>query len=243
MSCAPRRPAARSDAAAAATRSSSEDETRQRGRQQVRTAERTSQRSLQTKCGCRLFGQPECRLHTRADPTQTAGARPRVRQHQAHSLTAVRRTPNTFLADVRRNDALDRDVVVLEHRDVEGTSAVVAEIAPTFGSNLYRLSVGGAELLRGDVERLRQGLWSGTLVLWPLPNRVRDKRYEFLGRVVDLAGVVRPEGDAPLIHGLVDDLAWDHETPRVSRTAASVRTSVELTPESRVFTHYPYPSR
>ena len=145
--------------------------------------------------------------------------------------------------EVRRDDELDCDVVVLEHDDGNPAHHVVAEVAPALGSNLYRFDVGGTQLLRGDRTLLRHGRWSGTLVLWPLPNRVRDKRYRFGGRTVDLSDVVRPEGNEPLIHGLVDDRAWEHDEPHAGGDGSTVRTWVETHPGSPHFAHHPFPSR
>ena len=144
----------------------------------------------------------------------------------------------TYRAEVRPSEALGCDVVVLTH-----DNGVVAEIAPALGSNLYRLAVGGTELLRDDADVLRAGQWTGTLVLWPLPNRVRDKRYEFGGHAVDLGDVVRAEGNTPLIHGLVDDQPWHHDAPLASAGSASVRTWIDVAPGSPLFAHYPFPSR
>jgi aldose 1-epimerase len=148
-----------------------------------------------------------------------------------------------FRAERRWSEELGCDVVVLEHDDGDPAHHVLAEVVPAFGSNLRRLSVGGVEILRGDAELLRRRWWTGTLVLWPIPNRVRGKRYEFGGRSVDLHDVVRPEGNEPLIHGLVDDRAWQHEPPSATATGASVRTWFEITPASDVFRWYPFPSR
>lgn len=142
-----------------------------------------------------------------------------------------------FRACVRPHPRLRCDVVVLEH------DHLTAEVAPALGSNLYRLRYGHCELVCADVERLRRRWWTGTPVLWPLPNRVRDKRYRFGGRTVSLAGVVRPEGNWPLIHGLVDDVAWQHDEPWSDGTSAGVRTWVDMAPGSERFAFYPFPSR
>lgn len=135
-------------------------------------------------------------------------------------------------------------MVVLEAGDV------AVEVAPAFGSNLCRLCYRGVELVRCDRERLERRWWTGTPVLWPLPNRVRDKQYRFRGRTVSLAAVVRPEGNWPLIHGLVDDLVWQHGAPWTDAgpggsagVSSGVRTWVELLPGSERFALYPFPSR
>jgi aldose 1-epimerase len=181
-----------------------------------------------------LGGDPACWLHT---VCPDCGA---VVDEDRHDC-AVRSSP--FRGEQRWSEELQCDVLVLEHDDGRPSHHVVAEVVPAFGSNLWRLSVGGVQLLRGDADLLRRRWWTGTLVLWPLPNRVRGKRYEFGGRSVDLSGVVRPEGNEPLIHGVVDDRAWQHDPPVVTATGASVRTWFEITPASDVFRWYPFPSR
>lgn len=132
-----------------------------------------------------------------------------------------------------------RPVVVLEAGDV------TAEVEPRHGSNLCSLRYRGQELLRCDRDLLAAGRWTGTPVLWPFPNRVRGKEYRFGGRTVSLAAVVRPEGNWPLIHGLVDDLPWEWEDAAGSGPA--VRTWIDWLPAgsaaSQLFALYPFPSR
>jgi aldose 1-epimerase len=132
------------------------------------------------------------------------------------------------------------DVVVLEQEHASG-KPLRAEIAPEFGSNLFRLSYGDLELLHYDLELLRRRRWTGTPVLWPLPNRVSGKCYEFGGRSVDLSGVRRPEGNWPLIHGLVDNQGWHHSPP--SASGDHLRTWIDISPGAAPFQWFPFPSR
>lgn len=147
-----------------------------------------------------------------------------------------------FSADVRRDTELDTDIIRLEHTAPDG-QVLIAEIAPEYGSNLYRLRYGEHELLAGDKDLLKQGEWTGTFVPWPIPNRVRDKEYEFEGQRHSLRGVNRIEGNDVLIHGLVDDRAWDYGQPSADTESASVSTSVDITPDNPAFNYYPFPSR
>jgi aldose 1-epimerase len=151
-----------------------------------------------------------------------------------------------YSAGVRARPELGGDgvvVVVLERGGDGGGDGAVVEVAPSFGSNLFRFRHGDHELVRCDAPSLGARRWTGTPVLWPIPNRVRGKWYRFGRHDVSLLDVVRPEGNWPLIHGLVDDLAWQHDEPRADGGSASVRTWVEIGPGSDRFRFYPFPSR
>ncbi|HUR49434.1 MAG TPA: aldose 1-epimerase [Acidimicrobiales bacterium] len=134
------------------------------------------------------------------------------------------------------------EVVALE-LDHSSGRRLRAEIAPEFGSNLFRLRFGELDLLRCDLDLLRSRRWTGTPILWPVPNRVSGKRYRFGTKVVDLSRVERPEGNWPLIHGFVDDQPWQHETSRGDAATARARTWIEIAPCSTPFEYFPFPSR
>jgi aldose 1-epimerase len=128
-------------------------------------------------------------------------------------------------------------VVVLDAGDV------VAEVEPRYGSNLCVLRYRGDDLVRCDRELLRRGRWTGIPVLWPFPNRVRGKEYRFGRRTVSLASVVRPEGNWPLVHGLVDDLPWESAPSGGGRVRTWIDWLPSGSPASERFTLYPFPSR
>ena len=132
------------------------------------------------------------------------------------------------------------EVVTLEH-DHESGERLQAQIAPEFGSNLFRLRYGELELLRYDLDLLRSRRWTGTPILWPVPNRVSGKRYRFGTKVVDLSEVQRPEGNWPLIHGFVDDQVWQHAPP--AEPGDHLRTWIDIVPGAAPFEHFPFPSR
>lgn len=129
------------------------------------------------------------------------------------------------------------EVIALEGEHESG-AGLCAEIAPEFGSNLIRLRYADLDLLRFDPAVLRQRRWTGTPMLWPSPNRVSGKRYRFGVKEVSLEDVRRPEGNWPLIHGLVDDRPWQHE-----RTDDALRTWIEIVPGAEPFALFPFPSR
>jgi aldose 1-epimerase len=144
--------------------------------------------------------------------------------------------------------AVDHDlgstVVALSYRDDRDPAGSIAVgIAPDLGSNMFRFRVGERDLIYTEPDLLRRMDFTGAFVLWPLPNRVRDKRYTYRGRTYSLADVPRPQGNDALIHGLVFDRPWRHDPPVATAESASVTTYIDITPESPHYDAYPFASR
>jgi aldose 1-epimerase len=122
-----------------------------------------------------------------------------------------------------------------------GRSVEIA-IAPEFGSNMFRFRVGEQDVFYCDRELLKDHDWTGNFPLWPLPNRVREKKYTFEGRTVSLESIRRKRGNMPLIHGLVDDQAWEYEEPVVGKDFAAVKTYISITENSPLYAYFPFES-
>lgn len=147
-----------------------------------------------------------------------------------------------YTVEAGHDPVLDTPVITLSSTDPHNPARnLLACIAPDLGSNLYRLRAGEHELLYSESETLKQRGHTGTFVLWPFPNRVRDKRYTYLDRQYTFDGVPRQPG--ALVHGLVFDRVWHYEPPRVNEQGASVTTFVEINPDSPYYAAYPFPSR
>ncbi len=146
-----------------------------------------------------------------------------------------------FTAKVVQDPRLGVPTVRLRYESP--TRGIRVEIVPAFGSNMYRYRVDNTELIYCNIERLKHRDWTGTFVLWPLPNRVRDKQFEFEGHVQSLKAIVRREGNEPLIHGLVDDQPWNLGKVTTDASSACAQTWIEITPQSPLYRHFPYPSK
>lgn len=160
-------------------------------------------------------------------------------EHETHAR-------GQFSGDVRFDEALASNIITLSYHDQEQPARNISvKIAPDLGNNMFSLRVGEHELIYCDVEQLKRMSFTGNFVLWPFPNRVRDKRYTYQGKQYSLQSVVRIPGqeDDPLIHGLVMDRQWQFEQPVAGKDSVSVRTFVEVTPESPYFETYPFESR
>jgi aldose 1-epimerase len=149
-----------------------------------------------------------------------------------------------FMARVEFDRQLDSTVISLSYKDAENPSrSIEVGIAPDLGSNMFRFRVGEHDLIYCEPDLLRQKDFTGNFVLWPLPNRIRDKQYVYQGQSYSLAELKRPRGNDVLIHGLVFDRQWQYEPPVVGQDAVSVKTSVEITPQSPFYRGYPFESR
>lgn len=139
---------------------------------------------------------------------------------------------------------LDTTIIALSYTDPSDHSRnLLACIAPDLGSNCYRLRAGPHELLHCDQEKLKRRDHTGTFVLWPFPNRVRDRQYVYGDRQYSLANVRHTSADNALIHGLVFNRSWTYEQPVTSLEEASLTTAIEINPASPNYSAYPFLSR
>ncbi len=148
-----------------------------------------------------------------------------------------------YTAEVGQDPALNTTTISLSSFDQSNFSRnTQVSIAPEFGSNLFRFRVGDYDLIYTDQELLTKRDFTGTFVLWPFPNRVRDKRYTYQGQRYSLEYVHRPGGYPTLIHGLVFDQPWHYTQPVIEPDSVSVTTYVDVNTESPYYTAYPFDS-
>ncbi|HTI13989.1 MAG TPA: aldose 1-epimerase [Dictyobacter sp.] len=158
-------------------------------------------------------------------------------------MTAKQKT-GPFSAEISKDSELQSTVVSLTYEDQQDPShSMIVSIAPDLGSNLFRFRVGEHDLIYCEQNLLKQMAFTGNFVLWPFPNRVRDKRYTYQGKAYSLAQRKVPAGNEVLIHGLVFDRSWQHEPPNIQADQVSVTTYVDMLPGSPLYASYPFDSR
>lgn len=151
---------------------------------------------------------------------------------------------NLFTSQIESDPTLATMVISLLYKNKEYPSKnITISIAPELGSNMFRFCVGTHDLLYCDLELLKRMDFTGNFVLWPLPNRVREKRYVYQGHSYSLEDVKRPQGNHVLIHGLVLDRQWNYTQPTFQQDSVSVTTFIDITPESPFYRSYPFDSR
>jgi aldose 1-epimerase len=143
-----------------------------------------------------------------------------------------------FSAATVTDDATGWAIVVLRYE--RGGRRLQARLAPAAGGNLFSLVVGrdgrDEELLHqpDTLAELAQHR-SGTPVLFPTPNRVRDARMTFGGR----SFAFEPNSQANFIHGLVRDLRWQVARPRAGAASASVGLRVDWNDSQPQYARFP----
>ena len=120
--------------------------------------------------------------------------------------TEVGSRPVPFSASVVPDSSTGWDIVVLRYQDAGDPGRTLeARVAPAAGANLYSFQVGDEELLKQPAnlaELTDQG--SGTPILFPTPNRVRNAKMEFDGRSFSFPA----NAQSNFIHGLVRKRPW-----------------------------------
>ena len=166
-------------------------------------------------------------------------------EHNQMPSTGDRSTGNRlYTAEVSQDPALNTTIISLTSFDQSNSSRnTLVSIAPEFGSNLFRFHTGEHDLIYTDQELLTKRDFTGMFVLWPFPNRVRDKRYTYQGQRYSLEDVRRPGGYPTLIHGLVFDQPWHYTQPVIEPDSVSVTTYVDVNTESPYYSAYPFDSR
>ena len=151
---------------------------------------------------------------------------------------------SSYDAKVGMDEEVGSTVVTLSYEDKdEPARSITVCIAPDLGSNMFRFRVGEYDIIHCELDLLKRKAFTGNFVLWPIPNRMRDKTYTYQGQSYSLKAVKRPYDDAFLIHGLVLDQQWQHETPLIGEDFVSVKTYIDITPESPYYEGYPFESR
>src|SRR5947209_5597479 len=134
-----------------------------------------------------------------------------------------------FSAKVQEEQDLGSVIhLIYENPDTPEKNLQVS-IAPKLGSNMFQFKVGDNDVIYCDKKLLVDGDWTGNFVLWPLPNRVSGKQYEFEEQTISLQDIKRKRGNEPLIHGLVDDQVWEYELPASDEVSASIATHIAIT--------------
>lgn len=111
-------------------------------------------------------------------------------------------------------------------------------IDPKHGSNIVSFKAGKQELIYCDRKLLEDHDFTGNFVLWPFPNRVKNREYVFNGQKYSLKSVTVPRGNFPLIHGLVRDEIWQAKS-----ASGKITTWFKITPEFRYWNCFPWKSQ
>lgn len=148
-----------------------------------------------------------------------------------------------FSAFIVKDDVEIGPYITLRYNDEDQKKNLKVSIAPKLGSNMFCFIAGENNIIYCDRGLLIKKDFTGNFVLWPIPNRVRDKEYVFNGQKYSLQNIKRHRGNDVLIHGLVFDREWKYKNPIVGKDFAAAETYVDITPKSPEYSAYPFASR
>jgi aldose 1-epimerase len=132
------------------------------------------------------------------------------------------------------------EFIILGYRDeVNSDNNLEAWIAPSHGSNLCRLSVGGKNVIDFERELLLKSDFTGTPVLYPTPNKVRNGVFKYQGKTY--AQVKR--GITIYEHGLVHDEPWEYQEPETSGDSVCLKTWIDFEESTPIFQAFPFKHR
>ena len=111
-----------------------------------------------------------------------------------------------------------------------------AVVSPQNGSNLLRFTVDGKNVIDYDEALLKKSDFTGTPVLFPTPNRVKNAAYTFEGNeIIQAIG-----GEKTILHGLVIFEPWTIEETTCTDKKAMLKTGIHITKGSRLYEAYPF---
>lgn len=115
---------------------------------------------------------------------------------------------------------------------------IEAWIAPGVGSNLCRLQFNGHRIIDFRPELLRPD-FTGTPVLYPTPNRVRNGVFRYQGK--NYPQILR--GATILEHGLVHGEMWSCDEPEITDRTVVLKTWLDFAPFNPLFAVFPFHHR
>ena len=134
----------------------------------------------------------------------------------------------------------DFTIAVLSHDGGgDAARAMEARIVPAFGANLCRFTVGGRNVIDFDRNLLLARDFTGTPVLYPTPNRVRNGVLRWEGRDYPQ----RRDGKPVLEHGLVHTEAWEAGEPAADSGGARLETWLDFNEGRALCESFPFPHR
>lgn len=132
------------------------------------------------------------------------------------------------------------EFIILGYRnEAQPGKNLTAWIAPAMGSNMCRFSVGCQNVIDFDSDLLMKREYTGTPVLYPTPNRVRNGMFRYRGKIYNQL----KRGESVFEHGLVHNEAWRYSEPVISSEGVCFNTWIDFNKESILFEAFPFTHR
>lgn len=132
------------------------------------------------------------------------------------------------------------EFIILSYKDeVCPAKSLKAWVVPGRGSNMCRFSSGENNLIDFDPELLYKMDYTGTPVLYPTPNRVRNGIFLYKGEIFN-----QVKNNEPVFaHGLVHNEKWNYSEPLAASDCVKMDTWIDFNRESALFEAFPFKHR
>ena len=140
--------------------------------------------------------------------------------------------------EINQEDGLELIMLGCSQSNFDGNS-LEAWIAPSRGSNLCRLSVNGNHVINFDRDLLVKNDFTGTPILYPTPNRVRNGVFRYHGEIYNQV----KRGMKILEHGLVNNEPWNYLDPQINHESVNLTTWIDFDETCAVFPAFPFKHR
>lgn len=118
----------------------------------------------------------------------------------------------------------------------DGEQDLLLKVSPERGNNLYCFKVGNYDIVHYDPKFALTSYYTGNPILYPIPNRLRNCRYEFNGKKYWQI----KNGIPIFLHSLVYDEAWESQKPIVDKDGASLVTFIRVNEEHPIYQGFPF---
>jgi len=144
----------------------------------------------------------------------------------------------SFQVKTQNNFLGGHDAVILRYDAPSADDALSAVIIPDSGANLCRLSKGGQNIIDFDPEKLAVADFTGTPVLYPTPNRIRDAKWSLAGKTYEQ----KKNGQPRVLHGLAYDEPFEVAELVAQEDCARAVLRMRIDPGKEFFASFPFES-
>ncbi len=149
-------------------------------------------------------------------------------------------TPTSAQYNWRHEKSAGLEFVVLSCEALSnGVGNLEAWITPSHGSNLCRFSIGGKNVIDFERELLLNSDYTGTPVLYPTPNKVRNGVFKLQNRIYPQV----KNGVTIYEHGLVHDEPWEFQVPVTKSDSICLKTWIDFEVSKAIFQAFPFKHR
>ncbi|HUX58598.1 MAG TPA: aldose 1-epimerase [Bacteroidales bacterium] len=128
------------------------------------------------------------------------------------------------------------NVIELGYSADDNKKNLLLKVSPENGNNMFCFKIGKYEIVHYDPSFKLKSYYTGNPILYPLPNRVRNCRYEFNGEKF----WQMKNGIPIFLHSLVYDETWSYHEPVIQEDKIILETFIEIDENHPIYEGFPF---